>query len=261
MLEGDEKKRWFLWLFNSKLACFFECHNTRSGDVSTEILKQSLCLYLLTDVYSGYKKSTREANQIRIEKKEEPIKMAYCNAHARRNFENTPKSEQGKLCADAQFMMDHYRKIYGIEASVKKLSGTDSLETRGQMKPVFEAMKAEANIKIHEYSSNSDMGKAYSYFLRNYEGLTIFLTNENIPIDNNRSERLLRSPVIGRKVWYGTHSKRGAMAAAVHFTIIETCKMNGVNPSLFYKDCIERIREKQEILTPSQYKALIPKSD
>ena len=49
-----------------------------------------------------------------------------------------------------------------------------------------------------------------SYFLENYDGLTLFLKNPSLPIDNNQQERLLRNPVVGRKTWYGTHSKRGA---------------------------------------------------
>lgn len=90
--------------------------------------------------------------------------------------------------------------------------------------------------------------------MRYFDGLTLFLTNADVPIDNNASERLLRSPVIGWKTWYGTHSREGAATAAVHFTIVETCKMNGVNPRAFYLDAVERIHSKQVVLTPSQFK-------
>jgi hypothetical protein len=105
------------------------------------------------------------------------------------------------------------------------------------------------------------MGSAYGYFLTNYQGLTLFLTNPLVPIDNNGSEGLLRSPVVGRKTWYGTHSRRGAAVAAVHFTIVETCKMNGVNPREFYLDATERIHSKRELLTPRQYKEWLKKGD
>ena len=98
------------------------------------------------------------------------------------------------------------------------------------------------------------MGDAYKYFLKYYDGLTLFISNPLIPIDNNPSERLLRSPVVGRKTWYGTHSKAGAEAAAVHFSIVETCKLNGVNPREYYADAVERIHSKRELITPSHFR-------
>jgi hypothetical protein len=100
------------------------------------------------------------------------------------------------------------------------------------------------------------MYTAYNYFLKNYDGLTLFLTNHLVPIDNNGSERLLRGPVIGRKTWYGTHSKQGAQVAAVHFTINESCKLNGVNPREYYADAVQRIHQGKTLLTPRQYKLL-----
>ncbi|MCB0361975.1 MAG: transposase, partial [Bdellovibrionales bacterium] len=73
---------------------------------------------------------------------------------------------------------------------------------------------------------SGETGKRRGYFLGNYMGLTLFLDHPDVPIDNNPQERLLRSPVVGRKTWYGTHSERGAETAAILFSIIETCKIN-----------------------------------
>ena len=110
--------------------------------------------------------------------------------------------------------------------------------------------------KIDSYSNKSQIASAYNYFLKNYKGLTLFLTNHLIPIDNNGSERNLRSHVVGRKTWYGTHSRKGAEVAAVHFSVVETCKMNGVNPHNYYMDVVQRIHSNAELLTPRQYKDL-----
>jgi hypothetical protein len=134
------------------------------------------------------------------------------------------------------------------------LTPDEILKKRTEMKPIFETMKKEAEEKIQSYSKHSQMFTAYNYFLENYEGLTRFLTNHLIPIDNNQSERLLRSHVVGRKTWYGTHSKRSAESAAVHFTIVESCKMVGVNPREFYKYAVGRIHANEESITPFEYK-------
>lgn len=253
MLEGDAKKRWFLWGFSSATACFFECHDTRSGDVSTEVLKSSNLEVLVSDVYSGYIKSLKVINKIRAEEGRPLIQAAYCNAHARREF-YSGDDDQENINIDAKFMVDEYKKIYKLEAEAKGLGLTEVLEKRDQMRPYFEAMKAEALQKIDAYSSKSQMGGAYGYFLNNYDGLTLFLSNPKVPITNNASERLLRSHVVGRKTWYGTHSRKGAKTAAVHFSIVETCKMNGVNPTEYYMDAIRRIHFSEKPLTPWQYK-------
>jgi hypothetical protein len=211
---------------------------------------------LLSDAYSGYAKSVRVANAEHLKKGLPPILMAFCNAHARRQFFPGQNDKATNVSEDAKFMISMYKEIYKLEAEAKGLADEEILEKRAKMKPIFEAMKAEALLKKDTYSSQSDMAAAYNYFLNYYEELTLFLTKPQVPIDNNRSERLLRSPVIGRKTWYGTHSPRGAEAAAVHFTIVEACKMNGVNPRRYYMDMVARIHGKQEPITPSQYKTL-----
>lgn len=251
MLEGDAKTRWYLWGFSSVSACFFECHDTRSGDVSSEVLKLSTCQVLVSDAYSGYKKSVRVANKFRAEQGLALIQTAYCNAHARRQF--SPGDDDAP--DDAKFMVDQYEEIYRLNGEAKALGEAEVPAKRAAMKPYFEAMKDEALQKIGTYSSQSAMGGAYAYFLNYYEGLTLCLSNPAVPLDNNGSERLLRSHVVGRKTWYGTHSRRGAATAAVHFTVVESCKLNGVNPRAYYLDTVNRIHLKRELLTPRQYKA------
>lgn len=262
MLEGDPIRRWYLWGFSSGelTASFFECHDTRSGDVSIDVLKDSTCEALVSDAYCGYVRTVKEINEDRAKKGLPLIKNVYCNSHARRQFwpdngdiENAPD--------DVKFMVKQYKEIYNLNAAAKGLSDASVLEIRSQMKPFFESMKKEAAKKVEEYSDKSSMGKAYSYFLKYYDQLTVFLKDPRIPIDNNASERLLRSHVVGRKTWGGTHSRAGAATAAVHFSIVETCKLNGVNPRLFYLDAIQRIHQRRQSITPRRYKELSATED
>jgi len=102
----------------------------------------------------------------------------------------------------------------------------------------------------------SGFKKALNYFLNHYKGLTLCTDIIEIPLDNNLAERELRAPVIGRKTWYGTHSKRGAITNAVLFTIVQTCKMNKVNPRQYFPWVVERIHQGLEPLTPHKYLAL-----
>jgi Transposase IS66 family len=198
MLEGDAKSQWYLWGFSSEYCCFLECHSTRSGDVSTAVLSQSVCEVLVSDVYSGYSKAIRLANIDRAKENRALILAAYCNAHARRKFKDR---DSGEVSSDAESMVEQYKLIYKLNKDSKDLLPEKILEKRAEMKPIFEAMKKEAEERIQSYSKHNQMFIAYNYFLENYEGLTRFLTNHLIPIDNNQSERLLRSHVVGRKTW------------------------------------------------------------
>ena len=94
---------------------------------------------------------------------------------------------------------------------------------------------------------------AVNYFYNNYEELRLFLKYKDVPIDNNSQERLMRSPVIGRKTWYGTHSKRGAMTNAILFSLVESCKLNQINPREYFKEIVLSIHQNQGLFTPFEY--------
>jgi len=124
------------------------------------------------------------------------------------------------------------------------------LKIRAEMRERFEAMKTQALNEQLMYPSASQYGKALNYFLENYAGLTLFLDHPDVAIDNNPQERLLRNHVVGRKTWYGTHSKRGAETASILFTLVETCKLNHVNPREYFKDLVTAMLAGKPAYTP-----------
>jgi transposase len=249
MLEGSDKKTWYLWGFSTLELCFFECHDTRSGDVASDILVNSDCEVLVTDVYSGYGKAIRIANEIRKSTGDPLIESANCNAHARRYFF---KPRLGYK--EAEFYLEHYHQIYQLNSDSKGKSPLEILELRSEMKPHFEAMRKKALEELPRYPARNKYCTALSYFLENYEGLTLFLKDPYVPIDNNSQERLLRSPVVGRKTWYGTHSKRGAKTAAILFTLVETCKLIQVTPREYFAILTEDLLKGKKAFTPVEFK-------
>ena len=128
------------------------------------------------------------------------------------------------------------------------------------MTPFFNAMKKEGENLLSKFSEHSSLAKGIKYFLKNFIGLTRCLKNPDIPLDNNAQERRLRSPVVGRKTWYGTHSKKGAKTAAKLFTIVEGCKLVGVNPREYFPYVVECIHLGQEPPTPYKYSQMQKKS-
>lgn len=248
MLEGDKKSSWFLWGFSSHKASYFECHPTRSGDVASKLLTESRCEHLMSDVYSGYIKAIREINIARESAGQPKIRSIYCNAHCRRRF----KEAADAFPDEAEFYLKQYDEIYQLEREAKGKPPDVGLELRRQMLTIFEAMRARAFEDAGGCSSKSSLGRAMSYLLENFAELTLFTTDLALPIDNNPQERLLRNPVIGRKTWYGTHSKQGAETAAILFSLVESCKLNRVNPRSYFKSLVADLHAGLPAYTPAE---------
>jgi transposase len=245
MLEGDEKTNWSLWGFSTTTASYFEAHNTRSGDVASGLLKDSSCEFLITDVFSGYIKAVRETNVYRKENNLKEILSAYCNAHARRKFNDSLINFE----AESKYFIKCYKKIYHLEDKNRL-----TFEKRRAWQAIyFKLMERRAVALRNSCSEKSSLGKAIRYLINNFLELTLFLKYSDVPIDNNAQERLMRNPVIGRKTWYGTHSKRGAKTATILFSIIESCKLNKINPRIYFQYLVESIHQKKLPLTPIEY--------
>jgi transposase len=251
MLEGDEKKSWYLWGFSNNESSYFEIRNTRSGDVASELLTQSQCQYLVSDVFSGYEKAVKESNKIREQNCQPQIHSVYCNAHSRRKFKEAEES----FPEETQYFIKSYQKIYQLEKEGQNEIGTLT-EKREAMNAIFEDMRKTATLQKDNFSSKSTLVTASNYFLKNYSGLTLFLTNSALPIDNNHQERQLRNPVIGRKTWHGTHSKQGAKTTAIFFTLVESCKLNKINPRHYFKKLVASLHAGKPAFTPKEFKAM-----
>jgi transposase len=254
MLEGSGTKSWYLWGFSNAENCFLECHNTRSGDVASALLNGSSCEVLVSDVFGGYHKAMTAVNLVRTQNNEKVIFNAKCNAHARRYFFKPRLDYKG-----CDFYLESYHQIYLLNAESKGKPPDEILKYRNKMQKYFISMKAKAEAEIlsGNYPVQGKYYKALNYFLENYDGLTYFLNFADVAIDNNAQERLLRSHVVGRKTWYGTHSERGAETAAILFSIIETCKLNKVNPREYLKNLVLDQQNGKNPYTPSQYNNLI----
>jgi transposase len=80
------------------------------------------------------------------------------------------------------------------------------------------------------------IGNAAAYVIANWERLTRFLDDARIPLDNNATERGIRGPVVGRKNHYGSKSRRGTEVAAILYTLLETAKLEGVDPATYLRE-------------------------
>lgn len=177
------------------------------------------------------------------------IEEVFCNTHAYRYFRDASSTWKEEV----EPFLSLYGDIFELERKASEAEISKSV-ARDQMKPLFETLRNECQALDTAVMPGSSLEKAKNYFLNQYEGLTKCLENIAAPLDNNFSERLLRSPVIGRKTWLGTHSKRGAKTAATLFSLVESCKINQINPRNYFEWVTKRIHKGLPTLTPSGYK-------
>lgn len=237
LLEGDDTPNWQMWGFFTETSSYHSAQDTRAGEVARDFLKSSKTEVLVSDAFSGYGKCTKGTR----------TKNAYCNAHARRKFVEAELSYP-----EAKAVIDDYQKLYAIEREIRgKPPDERRAERQARSKPIFE--KIRTYVYELQCLPQSSLGKARQYLLTYWVELARFLDDGRIPIDNNLAERGLRGVVLGRKNYYGNHSKRGAQTTSVLYSIVESCKLNNVEPYQYLKDTVRAVHQGESPLTPAAY--------
>jgi transposase len=239
MLEGDERTHWQLWGFVAGMHCYYEARDTRASAVIQDFLTNCKATHVISDAYQGYGRGVRKAGKLN----------GYCNAHARRYFGDAEKD----YAKEVRPVLELYDRIYLIERELKTITDPASrLEVRQiRILPLMREIK-------HYCESlgvlpKSAIGRASRYFLKYWTELTEFTRYGHLPIDNNAAERAIRGPVLGRKNFYGNHSKRGAKTSSVLYSVIESCKLSGVEPHQYLRDVVAAMHRGEEPLLPAEY--------
>jgi transposase len=186
--------------------------------------------------------------------------LAGCMAHVRRKFwlaEKWAKKEaKDATSIIASRALALIRSLYAIEASLAGMSLDMILETRQKKSlPILNALKAwllDASTKV---LPSCPTGKAISYALDQWEKIVYYASDARVPIDNNFMEAHIRPFTIGRKNWLFAASQKGAHASATLYSLIETCKANGIDP-LSYLTLI--FKELPKVKDAEGYVKLLP---
>jgi transposase len=158
------------------------------------------------------------------------ILLANCLAHGRRQFvevaENFPE--------ECRYVLESLGEVYAIDATAReqKLSAQDRLQFHQQQSgPVMEKLHGwlEAQLAEKKTEPNSGLGKAITYLLRHWKGLTAFLREAGAPLDNNICERALKRAVLHRKNALFYRTLHGAEVGDVFMSLIHTCQLCGAN--------------------------------
>ena len=162
-------------------------------------------------------------------------------AHLRRDFHDIWAATKSEIAREA---LDRIGALYDIEREITGQSADLRLAARRKhSRPKVEAFFSWSEKQLGRIPGKGDLAKAFRYGLSRVPGFTLFLEDGRVAIDNNVAERALRPIGIGRKNWLFAGADTGAETLARAMTVIETAKMNGLDPQAYLTDILSRIND------------------
>jgi transposase len=248
--ENKNTSKWWTWCVASNDIAVYRISKSRSHKAAEAVLGGFEGI-VMTDGYKAYET---------LERNEPHLHLAHCWAHVRRKFLDAEDaypelSEHAVKQIKDLFEIERETARAGPDASdQEKQQALDLRRQRRQelSKPITDALLLWAGEHRGRVLPGSKMGKATEYMLKLWKGLTRFLEDPRIPLDNNAAERALRGVVVGRKNHYGSKSKRGTEVAALFYTLFETAKLSDVDPRAYVTEAATRaINQSGTVTLPS----------
>jgi len=203
----------------------------RSGEIAAALLK-GYSGVLQTDGYTAYSK-------LADPKRGGSLQQAFCWAHWRRQWFDLAKSPPAPIATEA---LERIAALYRIEAEIRGTSADERRAARQERsKPLTTAMKAWLEKMLAQLPGSSTSAQIIRYGLSRWDGFTLFLDDGRVEIDSNTVERSIRPIVLTRKNALFAGSDEGAENWAVLASLIETCKLHGVNPEAYFTDVLTRL--------------------
>jgi len=188
---------------------------------------------LQVDGYKGYDKLARPGRAAGT------IKLAYCLAHARREFSDVHKQTKDPAAEEA---LRRIGEVYAIEARMRGNTASERVAVRqAETKPLMEALWSWLMEQLEAISAKSSLASAIRYALGHWKGLTLFLSDGRVEVDNNTVERGIRPIPLGRKNSLFAGSDSGGERWAILASLINTAKLHGIDPQTYLADVLDRI--------------------
>jgi transposase len=223
-------KKPYTWVFTDGELIAYRFSPSRSGETPAEVLGETKGK-LVVDAYTGYNKVTKLGARTR----------AGCMAHARRKFFAALTT-----APEAQFALDAFRAVYRVEHEALERGIVRTPEhlamRQTRSRETLDVLKSWLEEQQPLHPPKGPLGKAIGYALKNWEALTVFLDDVNVPPDNNASERALRVIALGRKNFLFFGHEQAGRNFAVLYTLVASCELRGVDPQAYLADVLMRIQ-------------------
>lgn len=169
------------------------------------------------------------------------IVEAACWAHVRRKFFDVHAATASPIAKEA---LDRIGQLYAVEKTIiGSLPDRRRQERQRRSKPIAEALSAWAESTVRQLSRKSELAQAFRYMRARWTALVRCFDDGRLALDNNPAERALRCVAIGRKNYLFAGSDAGGRRAAAIYALIESAKLNGLNPQHYLADVLARIAD------------------
>jgi transposase len=185
------------------------------------------------DAYAGFNRLYAAG------RKPGPVTAAMCWAHARRKFFDIARLNKAPIAIEAVARID---ALFEIERDINGKPPPERQRVRAEhSRPLVAELKMWLQAQRAKLSVHSETAKAIAYCLNRWSGLVRFLDDGRLCMTNNAAERALRCVAVGRHNWTFAGSDEGGRRAAAIYTLVETCKLNNVDPRAWLADVLARL--------------------
>lgn len=215
-LDSKSKKKWQMWCITTDHVVFHQICDDKSAATFNEFVGD-YAGYIVCDDLSTHGAGARGSPD---------ITLVGCWAHIFRRFK-----EASDDFPQARTAMRLIRLLYDIDqhSPPEDLAANRAFWSKRVLDALYDWMTTVPVLKT------TDLGKAILHTLKNKERLWRIIDDPNVWLDNNPTERGLRGPVVGRRNHFGSKSRRGTYTASIFYSIIETAKLNGINPESYLR--------------------------
>jgi transposase len=209
-----------------------------SADRTAQHPERHLARYaglMQADAYAGFNRLYDRGRQ------PGPIVEAPCWAHARRKFVDLARLQKAPIAIEAVKRMD---ALFAIERKINGLSPERRAATRAECsRPLIDDLEHWLRERRRKLSGQSRTAEATDYILKRWAAFTRFVDDGRLCMTNNAAERELRAVAVGRKNWTFAGSDEGGRRAAAIYTLIQTAKLNGIDPEAWLADVLARLSD------------------
>jgi transposase len=223
LMETKAAKRWWVWSVGTEEAVSYKILDSRSQQAAREVLGEYHGI-VMADGYGAYEALSRAGPG---------FTLAHCWAHVRRKFVEIEETYP-EPCREILTLIG---RLYEVEREAGLAGEKAQVCSRRSVLRAERSKGIVSEIRSWAFAQRalpeSGLGRAVAYMLGMWKGLTLFLEDARIPLDNNLAERGLRGLVVGRKNHYGSRSRRGTEVAALFYSLVESAKLAGVDPKAY----------------------------
>jgi transposase len=220
---GKIGHRWWLWLFAGEDTVVFVLDPSRSHEVPQAHFSDAVEGVMMVDRYSAYK----AMQQVKSGK----LLLAFCWAHVRRDFVRVGKGYP-ELKSWALGWLSRIRELYRLNRARlgHRPETAEFVAADASLRQQIAAMAEQRDLELADEKLREPCRKALVSLSEHWEGLTRFVDDPRIPMDNNGGERLIRNPAVGRKNYYGSGTEWSGRLAMMLFSIFATLAIWRINP-------------------------------